>query len=70
MITDELCIELKNEWVSLSKRIDELNILHDSLEAEKTEFTNRMYKIIEESLPKRETLLESKGNNQTVDAIL
>jgi len=67
LITDELFIQLKDDWVLLSKRIDELNILHDSLEAEKNVFINRMYKIIEDSLPKTENIIETKSSNSNID---
>ena len=62
-ITNSEFLSIKDEWVGLSKEIEELNKHREILELKKNTLVTKMYKIIEETQPKLENILEKKTLN-------
>lgn len=69
IITNPEFIQLKNKWVDLTKRIEELNKQRDILENEKNLFVTEMCKIIEQYQPKVNNLIDCQNTSQINRAV-
>jgi hypothetical protein len=55
--------KLKNKWLDLLKKIEEMTIIMNNYEEEKNLLVSEMHKIIEKSQPKVDNLIEQNSKN-------